>query len=220
MMRVLRLCSVFGSVGSGVPTSFDPVGGMQTHTAELTRALDAQGVSQIVVTTRPRGLARVSRLGERARVWRLGLPVAPCRQFYAESGAVVVSRLAAEVDLVHAWWLPGQGGMRRTRRRDHRRDRDRRAARVPGAARARRQASTPRRRPRRRRTRRRPGEPARVFLFCAPTMSARLPQLPTACVPAVPARFDGFHSGTRLPNLVRRCAGSAEGRKLHQGVAA
>ncbi|PZG02612.1 hypothetical protein C1I99_01825 [Micromonospora deserti] len=32
--------------------SFDAVGGMQTHTGELTRALDGLGVAQTVVTTR------------------------------------------------------------------------------------------------------------------------------------------------------------------------
>ena len=46
VVRVLRLCSVFESIGSGVPAKFDPVGGTQTHTAELTRALDAHGVGQ------------------------------------------------------------------------------------------------------------------------------------------------------------------------------
>jgi hypothetical protein len=38
-------------VGKGV--KFDPIGGMQNHTAELTRALDRRGVVQTVVTTRP-----------------------------------------------------------------------------------------------------------------------------------------------------------------------
>ncbi len=46
-IRVLRLCSVFepppsALVGKGV--KFDPIGGMQNHTAELTRALDRRGV--------------------------------------------------------------------------------------------------------------------------------------------------------------------------------
>ena len=55
-IRVLRLCSVFepppsALVGKGV--KFDPIGGMQNHTAELTRALDRRGVVQTVVTTRP-----------------------------------------------------------------------------------------------------------------------------------------------------------------------
>jgi hypothetical protein len=53
---VLRLCSVFepppsALVGKGV--RFDPVGGMQNHTAELTQALDRRGVLQKVLTTRP-----------------------------------------------------------------------------------------------------------------------------------------------------------------------
>jgi hypothetical protein len=62
-IRVLRLCSVFepppsALVGKGV--RFDPIGGMQNHTAELTWALDRRDVVQTVLTTRPPPLARVS----------------------------------------------------------------------------------------------------------------------------------------------------------------
>src|SRR5215218_1510404 len=78
-LGVLRLCSVFESppsalVGRGV--KFDPIGGMQNHTAELTRALDRRGVVQTVLTTRPPTAPYFQRLGERARVIRLGLPLA------------------------------------------------------------------------------------------------------------------------------------------------
>src|SRR5918912_2388705 len=76
-IRVLRLCSVFepppsALVGRGV--KFDPIGGMQNHTAELTRALDRRGVVQTVLTTRPPTAPYFQRLGDHARVIRLGLP--------------------------------------------------------------------------------------------------------------------------------------------------
>jgi glycogen(starch) synthase len=101
---VLRLCSVFepppsALVGRGV--GFDPVGGMQNHTAELTRALDRRGVVQTVLTTRPRTAPYLQRLGEHARVIRLGLPVRRFRQLYAPQAAVLAPILATRADLVH-----------------------------------------------------------------------------------------------------------------------
>ena len=52
-LRVLRLCSVFEPEDSHVGrVAYDPIGGMQNHTASLTRALDARGVQQTVVTSR------------------------------------------------------------------------------------------------------------------------------------------------------------------------
>lgn len=101
-LRVLRLCSVFEPTAVDVPARFDPVGGMQTHTGELTRALDARGVRQTVVTTRPPGTPRWSRFAEHAIVFRFGLPVAACRQGYAVPAAFLLPRLARRVDLVHA----------------------------------------------------------------------------------------------------------------------
>ncbi|HEY0128163.1 MAG TPA: hypothetical protein VGB40_03255, partial [Rubrobacteraceae bacterium] len=77
-LRVLRLCSVFEpptSAVSGRGVKFDPIGGMQNHTAELTRALDRRGVVQTVLTTRPPTAPLSERLGDHARVIRLGLPV-------------------------------------------------------------------------------------------------------------------------------------------------
>jgi hypothetical protein len=76
-IRVLRLCSVFepppsALVGKGV--KFDPIGGMQNHTAELTRSLDRRGIVQTVLTTRPPTAPRLQRLGDHAGVIRLGLP--------------------------------------------------------------------------------------------------------------------------------------------------
>ena len=103
-LRVLRLCSVFepdGAPGTAA-VRFDPVGGMQTHTGELTRALDARGVVQTVVTTRPPGTPPAAAFGRSAEVVRLGLPVARFRQFYAVPAALLVPRLAASADLVHA----------------------------------------------------------------------------------------------------------------------
>jgi len=45
-MRVLRLCSVYEAPPEAFTRSagFDPIGGMQVHTARLTEALDARGV--------------------------------------------------------------------------------------------------------------------------------------------------------------------------------
>jgi glycogen(starch) synthase len=95
---VLRLCSVFepppsALVGRGV--RFDPVGGMQNHTAELTRALDRRGVVQTVLTTRPPTAPYLQRLGDHARVIRLGLPVRRFRQLYGPQAAVLAPILAA-----------------------------------------------------------------------------------------------------------------------------
>src|ERR671918_592655 len=103
-IRVLRLCSVFESppsalVGRGV--KFDPIGGMQNHTAELTRALDRRGVVQTVLTTRPPTAPYFQRLGDHARVIRLGLPVRRFRQLYAPQAAIIAPILAARTDVVH-----------------------------------------------------------------------------------------------------------------------
>ena len=74
---------------------------MQNHTAALTRALDRRGVLQTVLTTRPPTAPRLQRLGDNARVIRLGLPVRCFRQFYSPQAAIVASLLAARADLVH-----------------------------------------------------------------------------------------------------------------------
>src|SRR5215218_7285247 len=103
-IRVLRLCSVFepppsALIGRGV--QFDPLGGMQNHTAELTRALDRRGVVQTVVTTRPPTAPYFQRLGDHARVIRLGLPIRRLRQLYGPQAAIVVPILAARADVIH-----------------------------------------------------------------------------------------------------------------------
>jgi glycogen synthase len=103
-IRVLRLCSVFeppasALVGKGV--RFDPIGGMQNHTAELTRALDRRGIVQTVLTTRPPTAPYFERLGDHARVIRLGLPVRRFRQLYAPQAAILAPILAIRADVVH-----------------------------------------------------------------------------------------------------------------------
>ena len=104
-LRVLRICSVFeppeaALTGRGV--RFDPIGGMQSHTGQLTRALDALGVRQKVVTHRPPGAQPRQPLGAHATVHRFGLPVPWGRQLYSVPAAVAAWRLAPGVDLVHA----------------------------------------------------------------------------------------------------------------------
>ena len=102
-LRVLRLCSVFeppASVLAGRGVRFDPIGGMQNHTAHLVRALDRRGVVQTVVTTRPPGAPRRQRIGASV-VRRYGLPVRTLRQLYSVPAAVVVPCLARRADLLH-----------------------------------------------------------------------------------------------------------------------
>lgn len=86
----------------GRVSRFDPIGGMQNHTAELTRSLDALGVSQLVLTTRPPGAPTEHRVGDAARVVRVGLPMAACRQMWWLPAARRLRGLARGVDLVHA----------------------------------------------------------------------------------------------------------------------
>lgn len=101
-MRVLRLCSVFEAPLGDQTVRFDPVGGMQNHTAELTRRLDGLGVEQVVVTTRPPGAPAEHVVGQRARVVRVGLPVPAFRQMWSVPALREAWRLAGSVDLVHA----------------------------------------------------------------------------------------------------------------------
>jgi len=62
-------------VGKGV--RFDPIGGMQNHTAELTRALDRRGIVQTVLTTRPPTAPYFQRLGNHASVTWAGTQTRP-----------------------------------------------------------------------------------------------------------------------------------------------
>jgi len=74
---------------------------MQNHTAELTRARDRRGVVQTVLTTRPPTAPRLQRLGDHARVIRVGLPVRLFRQLYGPQAAILAPILAARADVVH-----------------------------------------------------------------------------------------------------------------------
>lgn len=101
--RVLRVCSVFETpVVSGWAARFDPVGGLQHHTGQLTRALDALGVDQHVVTAYRPGAPRRERLGRAALVHRLGVPIRRLRQLYSIPAAAVLLNVATRVDVVHA----------------------------------------------------------------------------------------------------------------------
>ncbi|SHN54900.1 Glycosyltransferase involved in cell wall bisynthesis [Geodermatophilus obscurus] len=108
-VHVLRLCSVFEPLPSGEAAvdgrsaRYDPIGGMQNHTATLTRCLDAQAHVQTVVTSRLAGGRGVTRLGRSAVVHRTGLPVPRLRQLWAlDALRVVLRRPARPVDVVHA----------------------------------------------------------------------------------------------------------------------
>jgi glycosyltransferase involved in cell wall biosynthesis len=103
-VKVLRLCSVFEpplSAVTGRGARFDPLGGVQSHTAGLSRALDRQGVAQTIITTRPPTAARHEPFGDHGEVVRLGLPVRVCRQFYSWPATAVAPRLARDADIVH-----------------------------------------------------------------------------------------------------------------------
>jgi glycosyltransferase involved in cell wall biosynthesis len=102
--HVLRLCSVFEPVTVDERAArFDPIGGMQNHTAALTRCLDAQGLVQTVVTSRLAARRGATRLGRSAVVHRTGLPVPRLRQLWAlDALRVVLRQPARPVDVVHA----------------------------------------------------------------------------------------------------------------------
>ena len=105
--HVLRLCSVFeprGRCARGDAARYDPIGGMQNHTAELTRGLDRLGVRQHVLTSRLGGRAARARLGRAATVVRTGAPHA---RRPGSSGRLArcpraVRRRRGPVGLVHA----------------------------------------------------------------------------------------------------------------------
>jgi glycogen synthase len=104
-LSVLRLCSVFEPPDGALSrrsVRFDPIGGMQNHTAQLTRALDALGVRQEVITSRPPGAAARHRVAEHAVVRRFGLPVPWARQLYSVPAAVAAWQASPRADLVHA----------------------------------------------------------------------------------------------------------------------
>jgi glycogen synthase len=101
--RVLRLASVF-PVPDGALTAagFDPVGGMQNHTGQLSAELDRLGVSQTVLTAYRPGAARREAVGRHGTVLRVGVPIRRFRQGYGPAAARAVRRLPGPYDLVHA----------------------------------------------------------------------------------------------------------------------
>ncbi|MBA3431733.1 MAG: glycosyltransferase family 4 protein [Actinobacteria bacterium] len=103
-LRVLRVCSVFqawpgSSRGKGM--GFDPVGGMQNHTGELSRALDNLGVVQTVVTARRPNAPRYERVGRNLDILRLGLATRRFRQLYWAPAVRHAFARAASADVVH-----------------------------------------------------------------------------------------------------------------------
>lgn len=104
-MHVLRLCPVFEPPATallGRGARFAPIGGMHSHTAQLTRALDELGVRQTVVTTRPPTAPAVARLGRHCRVVRLGASGPLSRHCYGPAAWRRAPTLVRGVDLVHA----------------------------------------------------------------------------------------------------------------------
>ena len=108
-MHVLRLCSVFeplaaaDDAGLDARTArFDPIGGMQNHTAALTRCLDAQGHRQTVLTSRLAGPRRSDLQGSSALVHRTGVRTRRARQLWALAALPrALSRRLSPVDVVH-----------------------------------------------------------------------------------------------------------------------
>lgn len=112
-LHVLRMCSVFepavtltaadGPAELDARTArFDPIGGMQNHTAALTRCLDAQGHRQTVLTSRLAGRRGTTRMGARARIVRVGAPLPFLRQLWAAAALPRAIRTGSSVDVVHA----------------------------------------------------------------------------------------------------------------------
>jgi glycogen(starch) synthase len=118
-LHVLRLCSVFEPVAGPASAAdghlpgelehraarFDPIGGMQNHTAALTGCLDQQGHRQTIVTSRLAGPRGRTVLGHAATVHRTGLPVRGLRQLWAWGAFAAVlwgSALRRPLDVVHA----------------------------------------------------------------------------------------------------------------------
>lgn len=103
--RVLRVASVFHVPAAGLAgrgRRFDPVGGMQNHTYQLTRRLDERGVTQSVVTARRPGSPRWERIGQSSEVFRVGVPIPWFRQLYAAPAARMAAVVGTRVDVVHA----------------------------------------------------------------------------------------------------------------------
>ena len=102
---VLRLCSVFEPPPEALArpdaAAYDPIGGMQNHTAELTRGLDRLGVRQHVVTSRLGGARSRLRSGRATTVVRTGAPTRAARQLWAADAVRELVGLSG-LGLVHA----------------------------------------------------------------------------------------------------------------------
>jgi 2-deoxystreptamine N-acetyl-D-glucosaminyltransferase/2-deoxystreptamine glucosyltransferase len=102
-LRVLRLCSVFEPATlSENAARYDAIGGMQNHTAELTRCLDRMGVHQLVLTSRLDGPPGRAEFGRYGQVVRTGLRTPLVRQAWAPQAARLALGDPGLVSLVHA----------------------------------------------------------------------------------------------------------------------
>ena len=100
-MRVLRLCSVFEPAAlSGRSAGYDAIGGMQNHTAELSRRLDKMGARQLILTSRLDGPAGRAGFGRHGQVVRTGVDTRLARQAWALLAAPLALG-GAPVDVVH-----------------------------------------------------------------------------------------------------------------------
>lgn len=102
--RVLRIASVFPVPDELLrrDRAYDPVGGMQNHTGQLSAELDRLGVVQTVLTAYRPGAPRSEPLGRHGRVLRVGVPARHLRQGFGPAAAVALARLPGPYDLVHA----------------------------------------------------------------------------------------------------------------------
>lgn len=102
-MHVLRLCSVFE-----VPShsdleklaGFDPIGGMQNHTGELTRALATRSVQQTVITAYRPGVEKRVR-SPHLDIRRVGIRIRRFRQLYGCAAVRHIAALARHSEIVH-----------------------------------------------------------------------------------------------------------------------
>ena len=103
-VHVLRLASVFEPARGALDRSaarFDPIGGMQNHTAALSRCLDRLGLRQTVVTSRLAATTGRRPLGDHGAVHRVGVRTTRLRQLWAAAALLRVLRVRG-VDVVHA----------------------------------------------------------------------------------------------------------------------
>lgn len=102
-LRVLRIAPVFSppACPGNRLAAYDPFGGMQSHTGQLSAALDDLGVAQTVVTSWRPGAEWRTALGRHGSVLRLGVPLRSGRQLYALAALRGVHELARGCDVVH-----------------------------------------------------------------------------------------------------------------------